>query len=264
MTAPTGAPLACADVDARWGNAKDLSTLGNAEADLILTSPPYFPSAVEPDLRAPRRKQTRYDEVERGVLEFAVSLRSAFDEMARVLKPGRALVLQTGDIRYGGFLIPLSDVHRELVSSTGLRLVTRVFWLPAFRFRRLADAFRRSPRVGAFRAEEPETFLVFAHPEGLHSRGPLPVAEADGPDCTVPLWSLPAGYRRKRHPYGSSPIVTRRWLTLLSCPGDLVVDPFMGFGTTLVEARRMGRRAWGCDSDEACLIATTQALGHLR
>ena len=35
----------------------------------------------------------------------------------------------------------------------------------------------------------------------------------------------------------------------LSDPGDLVFDPMLGSGTTLVEAMRLGRRAVGCDID---------------
>ena len=35
----------------------------------------------------------------------------------------------------------------------------------------------------------------------------------------------------------------------LSDPGDIVFDPMLGSGTTLVEAVRLGRRAVGCDID---------------
>ena len=35
----------------------------------------------------------------------------------------------------------------------------------------------------------------------------------------------------------------------LSDPGDLVLDPMLGSGTTLIEAIRLGRRAVGCDID---------------
>ena len=35
----------------------------------------------------------------------------------------------------------------------------------------------------------------------------------------------------------------------LSKPGDVVLDPMLGSGTTLVEAARLGRRAIGCDID---------------
>ncbi len=45
----------------------------------------------------------------------------------------------------------------------------------------------------------------------------------------------------------------------LSEPGDLVLDPMLGSGTTLVEAIRLGRRAVGCDIDPlARMIATAK------
>src|ERR1039458_9185234 len=36
---------------------------------------------------------------------------------------------------------------------------------------------------------------------------------------------------------------------LLSAPGDLVLDPFCGSGTVLVEAQLAGRRAYGADTN---------------
>ena len=45
----------------------------------------------------------------------------------------------------------------------------------------------------------------------------------------------------------------------LSNPGDIVLDPMFGSGTTLVEAARLGRRAIGCDIDPlARIIAETK------
>jgi site-specific DNA-methyltransferase (adenine-specific) len=41
-----------------------------------------------------------------------------------------------------------------------------------------------------------------------------------------------------------------RLIKLYSYPGDLVADPFMGSGTTLVAAARLGRWAYGCDVSE--------------
>jgi site-specific DNA-methyltransferase (adenine-specific) len=38
-----------------------------------------------------------------------------------------------------------------------------------------------------------------------------------------------------------------------SRPGDLILDPFMGSGTTLVAAKGMGRRAVGVDNDPECI-----------
>ncbi len=43
------------------------------------------------------------------------------------------------------------------------------------------------------------------------------------------------------------PALPRFFIERLTAPGDLVYDPFMGRGTTLVEAMLLGRRAAGCD-----------------
>lgn len=48
---------------------------------------------------------------------------------------------------------------------------------------------------------------------------------------------------------------------LLSQPADVILDPFMGSGTTLVEAQRLGRRSVGIDLNPvACLAARAKTL----
>jgi DNA methylase len=50
-----------------------------------------------------------------------------------------------------------------------------------------------------------------------------------------------------RYPARFSPRFARQAIEVLTAPGDLVVDPFMGGGTTLVEASALGRYAIGTD-----------------
>lgn len=50
-----------------------------------------------------------------------------------------------------------------------------------------------------------------------------------------------------RYPARFSPNFVRAAIAALSEPGDLVLDPFMGGGTTLVEALALGRHAVGAD-----------------
>lgn len=49
------------------------------------------------------------------------------------------------------------------------------------------------------------------------------------------------------YPARMHPLTAARLIEALSAPGDLVLDPFCGSGTVLVEARRRGRRGLGYD-----------------
>ena len=63
------------------------------------------------------------------------------------------------------------------------------------------------------------------------------------------------------HPFPAKfpPQLPEFMIRQLSAPGDLVLDPMLGSGTTLVEAIRLGRRAVGCDIDPlARMIATAK------
>ena len=116
----------------------------DGEADLVLTSPPYFAADTAAVLRKPLARQLAYEAVRQELLAFAQTLALAFREVRRVLRKGGALVLQTKDLRYGGFLIPLADAHRRLCEDAGLRLAGRVLWQS-----QLQGHSRRPPAPGA-------------------------------------------------------------------------------------------------------------------
>jgi site-specific DNA-methyltransferase (adenine-specific) len=63
-------------------------------------------------------------------------------------------------------------------------------------------------------------------------------------DLCVPFWSMP---ENTPHPTQKPERLVERILLASSTPGDLVVDPFLGSGTTAVVARKLGRRFAGVD-----------------
>ncbi len=65
------------------------------------------------------------------------------------------------------------------------------------------------------------------------------------------LWG-PHGYHR--YPAKFIPQLVRRVIESYSAPGDLVGDPFLGSGTTGIEALLLGRRFYGSDINEAALL----------
>lgn len=65
-----------------------------------------------------------------------------------------------------------------------------------------------------------------------------------------------------KHRTGKPPGLLRELIELFSDPGDLVLDPFMGGGPTLVAARDLGRRAVGIERDERHCAEAVRRLGQ--
>ena len=63
-----------------------------------------------------------------------------------------------------------------------------------------------------------------------------------------------ATHRFYRYPARFSPLFAQAAIEQFTSPGDLVFDPFVGGGTTLVEAMRLGRAAVGSDINELAIF----------
>ena len=63
------------------------------------------------------------------------------------------------------------------------------------------------------------------------------------------VWSTPVA-QNEGHPTAKPLAMVRDWVRLFTNPGDLVLDPFAGSGTTLRAALDEGRRAIGVELEE--------------
>ena len=66
------------------------------------------------------------------------------------------------------------------------------------------------------------------------------------PGFTRSVWRVPCETRRQ-HPAPFPEALAQRLIKLYTWPGDHVLDPFLGSGTTAVVAERLGRRWIGCE-----------------
>ncbi|MBX7213605.1 MAG: site-specific DNA-methyltransferase [Thermoflexales bacterium] len=81
------------------------------------------------------------------------------------------------------------------------------------------------------------------------------------------VWDIPAlaptSRERSGYPTQKPLALLERIIDLASRPGDLVLDPFCGSGTTLVAARKLGRSGWGCDISPHALDIARARLASL-
>lgn len=72
-------------------------------------------------------------------------------------------------------------------------------------------------------------------------------------DITVPFWSMP---ENTDHPTQKPEKLLAKIILASTSPGDLVLDPFAGSGTTAVVAKKLGRQFVIVEADEEyCLLA---------
>ena len=85
-------------------------------------------------------------------------------------------------------------------------------------------------------------------PEGLYLRKVLYAEGADYKQLTTD-WADTIGARDKTYVVETSPAVVQRCILMTTDPGDLVLDPFCGSGTTGVAALQANRQFKGCEID---------------
>lgn len=76
-------------------------------------------------------------------------------------------------------------------------------------------------------------------------------------DISVPFWSMP---ENTDHPTQKPEKLIAKLLLASSKPGDVVLDPFLGSGTTSIVARKLGRHYIGIEAESDYCLLTERRL----
>jgi DNA modification methylase len=88
--------------------------------------------------------------------------------------------------------------------------------------------------------------------------GPNPLSEST--EKITDIWSLPTSTGKNGHGAEFPLALAGRCISLASQPGDLVLDPFVGSGTTAIAAAALGRRCFGYDISANYIKVAKQRL----
>ena len=65
---------------------------------------------------------------------------------------------------------------------------------------------------------------------------------------------------KSAHEWSQSLVDAEYYIDHLSVPGELIIDPMVGGGTTVLAARNLGRRIIACDTDEQAIARASARL----
>ena len=255
--------------DRIWtGDARDMDGCGNiadSSVALMVTSPPYFAGkAYEEDLGS--------DGIPSSYIEYLEMLTDVFAECVRKLEPGGRMAVNVANLGRKPYRSLSADVIDILSNDLGLLLRGEVIWLKARgaggncawgSFASPANPVLRdlTERIviaskGRFDRAEEARARAAARPQSADSISPDEFMEA-----TTDVWEiLPESARRVGHPAPFPVELPERLIGLYTYPGDLVLDPFMGVGSTAVAAVRTGRHYVGFDTDADYVAAADQRV----
>ena len=259
---PVAEPFVC-------GDARSMSSVADGSVALVVTSPPYFAGKQYEEELAREGVPSSY-------LEYLEMLEAVFRECTRTLEPGGRIAVNVANLGRRPYRSLSADVIRILQDDLGLLLRGELIWQKAegasgscawgsYRSAAnpvLRDVTERVVIASKGRFDRARTVAQRAA-AGLPHRSTL--RTDDFLALTLDVWSLPPeSARRVGHPAPFPVELPEQLIRLLTYEDDLVLDPFMGSGSTLAAAARLSRRYVGYDLDPAYVSLARERVAVAR
>jgi DNA modification methylase len=236
------------------GDSRHMTEIADGSVALVVTSPPYFAGKQY-------EEELERDGVPSSYQEYLELLHEVFAECKRKLEPGGRIAVNVANLGRKPYRSLSSDVIRILQDELRLLLRGEVIW-------RKGEGASGSCAWGSFRSAANPVLRDLTERIVIASKGRFDRAqsvkqrESDGLPfeneidadefmaATLDVWDIPPeSARRVQHPAPFPVELPERLIHLYTYRNDLVLDPFMGSGSSLVAAAKLGRRYAGYDLD---------------
>jgi len=236
-----------------FGDAQNMSELADGSVHLVVTSPPYFNAPFDYPNLFPS-----YD----AYLEMMCCVAK---EIFRVLADGRVACIVCDDVLVDGVRYPIVADLTRIFMEAGFRYRDRILWLKPegyIRISRRSGVILQHPYPLYFYPDNvQESVLIFQKGRFDYASVPKERREASRIDINeyqrskwyLNVWQvtnvLPLQRRLEEGIAAFPEELARRLILLFSHVGEVVLDPFLGSGTTMKVARLLGRSCIGYEID---------------
>jgi site-specific DNA-methyltransferase (adenine-specific) len=245
-----------------------LATLSAECAQLVYLDPPFNTQ------RTQHAAAGSYADSFGSPREYVAWLRPRATALHRVLAPHGSVFLHC-DTRTAHYVkVMLDEVFagglfvNEIIwryglgaSRPGRRLLTKhdtIFWYakgPQYVFNLQRGEPTPAMRAKYSHVDDDGRHFMVSYGKRYYLKGGKPLDD---------VWEIPAiaatSRERVGYPTQKPLALLERIISIASNPGDLVLDPFCGSGTTLVAARRLTRRTIGIDQNPQALVIAQRRL----
>lgn len=219
------------NADSRW------IPLQNETVQLIVTSIPYFNA---------REEYARWN----NYPDYLSDMLSVWKDCYRVLCDGGRIAVnvvegygRTGNGRDG--YVPLGHLIAQDIRGVGFTLRGIVIWNKTHHVMGTAWGSWKSATNPCLRDQH--ELIIIAHKGSAAREGSESTIDADTfLKATSSIWVIPPA-QSDWHPAPFPAEIPRRLIELYSFKGDTVLDPFVGSGTTVFVANKLGRVGIGID-----------------
>lgn len=231
--------IECAD------NVDFMRPLKKESMNLIVTSPPYNIG----------KEYERKTSIEAYIEQQATTI----SEAVRLLHPNGSICWQVGNHVDNGEIFPLDIVLYNLFKQHGLKLRNRIIWTFGHGLHCQNRFSGRHESILWFTKSDDYIFnldpvrIPSKYPNKKHFKGPKRGQISGNPLGKNPsdVWDIPnvkANHVEKTdHPCQFPVALVERLVLALTHPGQSVLDPYLGVGSSAIAALKNDRLAYGCD-----------------
>lgn len=220
------------------GNAENMKELPDNSLHLMITSPPY--------------NVTKEYDKDLSLKEYLEILKNVFKETYRVLVNGGRACINVANLGRKPY-IPLSDNISKMMIEIGFNMRGEIIW-------NKASSASPSTAWGSWQsASNPilrdihEYILIFSKGDyNRNGKGKInTISKEKFMEWTKSVWIMNAeSARRIGHPAPFPEELPYRLIQLYSFKDDIILDPFIGSGTTAISAMKSERKYVGYEVNE--------------